>query len=84
MKLSEILAVATSLFSDTAIELFGGLVPGVGDALDVLQIAINFILLRDPAVLVGAGEFIPIVGDILPCHTASAVWAILRRRRRKE
>jgi hypothetical protein len=82
VKFSEILALGTSLFSDTVVELFGGIVPGVGDAFDALQIAINFILLRDPAVLVGAGEFIPIVGDILPCHTASAVWAILRKRRR--
>jgi len=82
VKLSEILAVATSLLSDTFIELFGGVIPVVGDLADGVQIAINLLLLKDPAVLVGAGEFIPIVGDILPCHTASAVWAILRKRRK--
>jgi len=82
VKLSEVLAVGTSLFSDTVVELCGGMVPGIGDFFDALQITINFILLRDPVVLVGAVEFIPFLGDILPCHTAAAVWAIIRKRRK--
>jgi hypothetical protein len=82
MKPSEVLAILVALLSDTAVELLGGLVPGIGDIADAATIGINLLLLKDPAVLVGAGEFIPFVGDILPCHTAAAVWAIIRKRRR--
>lgn len=77
MKFTHIVGLGSAIISDTVVELFGGFIPIIGDVADVVQIGIHIYCFgfHLPAA-VGAVEFVPIVGDILPMHTASAVWAI--------
>lgn len=70
------IAIGASIASDTLVEIFGGIVPIWGDLADLIQIGINLSAFgfRLPS-LVSLMEFLPIVGDILPCHIASSILA---------
>lgn len=82
MKLKHWIGLGTAVFSDTVVEVLGGIIPIVGDVIDLAQIGIHIYIFgaRLPA-LPATIEFVPIIGDILPMHTASAVWAILDERK---
>jgi len=55
------------------IHLFG--LPIVGDLGDLITMALLFPAIGKYA-LIGAAEFVPVIGDLLPMHTASVIAAL--------
>ena len=51
-----------------------GLIPVAGDVLDIIGIVLLYPLIGKYA-LIGAVEFVPIVGDLLPTFIASVIMA---------
>lgn len=64
------LAFVFALFLDIADIIAFAWIPVIGDVLDIIGIAILFLLVRNPIVLISAAELIPGV-DFLPMHTVA-------------
>lgn len=78
MELKNILLILIALFLDL-IDYIGGFIPGIGDILDIFGPLILYIISRDPILLGGLVEIVPLV-DFIPTNLGLAAYHIYQGR----
>lgn len=72
-----LLLVLIALVLDV-IDYIGGFIPGIGDILDIVGPIILYSISKDPLMLWGMAEIVPLV-DFLPTNLALAAYHVYKR-----